>query len=273
MSELQVYSWNVSDGLGDPARAALIAEKMAEDNPDIAIFCEGVREGHSIDPAAARILTDVGALHSKPYADTDGRRDRHDLVAVARKDFGKPEIVNILGRNVMIFPDAEGFTVAGFHGFDRYGLWPDDPEEARKRQVRTIVGQRALNQGGPAILLADLNAMHKSDPIAKNLRRIRPLVGLLPSQDPGIPQNKLERLGSLAKRLCSMAEGGVLQELYQQGFYDADRFYQPTMQKGPVSVQLDHVMLRAAEARAFAVHSHDGLSDHSPISATVVAKK
>ena len=272
VSELTVYVWNVKDGLGDPTRAASIAEKVAQVNPDIAIFPEGTKEHQSVMPEAARILTDVGALHVRPYDDIDGRRDRHSLVALARPEFGKPEIDKGLGRSTMVFAEAEGFTVAGMHGFDRHGSWPDDPEEARKRQMRVLLGREAFRRGGPAIIMGDLNTMHKGDPIARKLQLVKPLADRLPSQDPGMVQTRLERLGSLAQRLCSMAAGDMLLDIRRDGFYDADSFHQPTMNQGPLAVQLDHILLREAGARIFTVHPHDGLSDHHAISATVVPK-
>lgn len=271
MSEIRVMAWNVRDGLAEPNKAEAIAEKIYEVDPDIAILTEGIPEKISIIPEAQEILEELGAIHVRPYSDPDKRLDRHSLVAVARAEFGKPIISRPMHRVAMTFPDANGFVVAGLHGFDRRN-GNQDAENARWRQLASLIGSRAMQNVGPAIILGDLNAMHARAPQRDVLKTVGKLARKFTPGEPGHEQSRLKRGVSLAMQLGSMATGDALHMTRREGFIDADLDRQPTMRKGPIAVQLDHILVRQAIVRSFAIHPHEGLSDHDAISAVVATK-
>jgi len=269
MSELRVMAWNVQDGLAKPEKAEAIAEKIYGIQPDITILSEGTPEGAPVVPAARRILEELGIVHVRPYNDIDGRRDKHNLVAVAKPEYGQPAISQPLGRTAMVFPEANGFAVAGLHGFDRYRD-DQDAEYARERQLAMIIRQ-ALKDAGPAIILGDLNAMYAGAKQAGMLKVAGKVAERFTPGEPGCEQSRFERVVSLTRRLGSMATGDALHMARREGFIDADLDHQPTMPKGPIGVQLDHILVRQGSVRSFNLHPHEGMSDHHAISATIVA--
>lgn len=270
MGEIRVMTWNVQDGLAKPDKAEAIAEKIHEIDPDITVLTEGTPEKGPIIPEARKILEGLGIVHVRPYNDPDERLDRHTLVAVARAEFGEPIISRPMHRVAMTFPDANGFAVAGLHGFDRR-KGNQDAENARRRQLSALIGSRAMQNAGPAIILGDLNAMHANAPQGKMLKTVGEIARKFTPSEPGREQSQFRRGVSIAARLGSMATGDTLLMALREGFVDADLSRQPTVRKGPVAVQLDHILVRQAGVRSFNVYPHEGLSDHDAIEAIVVS--
>jgi len=260
--------WNVCDGLDDPNRAEQIAQYLAFSDPDIAVIPEALASGKQVHLAAARVLEANNLhLHTVDYGDhSSPRKDKHQLAVVYRPWAleKEPTARYFLGRATLLLSTNLGYDLAAVHGFDRHFCWKNDPEEARVRQFGLVVSSLSEK----AVVAGDFNAMHGDDRVARVLRAFAPVVQYLPSVDPGESCSKLERLGSLSQRLAAMANGRAMQFMLGSGFGDADPKHNHTMAKGPVRVQLDHIMHRsAAGVSGFEVLKHHGLSDHNMVQA------
>ena len=146
---------------------------------------------------------------------------------------------------------------------DFYGLHGDDRSEKVRCEQVAALGSIA----GPAIVAGDLNGLWRHTRTARTLRALRPVADTLYSRDPTSYRDSViarGRLGSLARRLCSMAEGTMLETLSKSGLKDAD----PTMQPTKGIVQLDHILITDGLAiDSFTAHNTMAISDHKPISA------
>lgn len=258
--ELQVVSWNIRDGIDNPEiQTALLANE-----PDIAVMPEAYPEGERPLADTVRRFEKAGyALTGHNNDDDDGRTDRHAL-AVAFK----PEVVTAVrpvyaaGRTVLKLALSDGSDFVGVHLDDR-------SEQRRVKQAAEIL--RGL--GACAIVAGDFNAMQRSGAAARVLRLAKPFTHLLPTRDParGEKTPPIQRLGSLSQRLTAMAAGTTMEAFAEAGFQDADPTRLPTMRRGPLAVQLDHILYRGnvAVTSRTAVDSADGLSDHERIRATL----
>jgi hypothetical protein len=262
--DITVLAWNLRDGLSDPSRADALAEKIDEINPDIAIFSEGALEGHRVTRSAKAILERQDRrIYEADYMDIDDRRDRHRLVAVAKPDFGEPSVRPAYGRNAFFFMNGTlPLKVAGLHGFDRDQESVKLSDEARVRQIKHTIARLALGPDSQAIVMGDLNSMYPNGFRATMLRAAMPVTDLLPYKNPGEDQSRMERLGSLSQRLARMATGGSLEVLREAGFSGSNPHRQGTMQVGPLSVQLDHILGRRVELYGHELVEPDDLTDH-----------
>lgn len=266
--EITLMAWNVQDGLSDPARADEIAEKVAEFDPDLAIFSEGAIEGHEVTQSARRLLEKhVGRVYQADYADADDRPDRHRLVAVAKPLLGEPAVVSNFGRNGFYFTPAElPIRIAGLHAYDRDHRDIRLSDDVRRQQIQHVLSRLALGLDDQAIVLGDLEAMHPTDFRARTIRTVAPLLSELPAPQPNEARSVLERIGSVSHRLAQMAMGSPLAELAAARFHPADRHHRPTSAIGPVRVQKDHVLAKRSELSHYQLHEHADVSDHAAVS-------
>ena len=257
---LEIISWNLRDGINDP----LIQDEIINCEPDIAVFPEAHAEGSVLEQATKRAFADAGyAMYDRPYDDDDNRKDRHALVVVA-----KPELVQSVTKVHLAGRNALKLTLVGEESTQLLGMHLDDRTEARRGRMAAA----AIAGLGPnAIGVGDFNAMYRGAHLAGLLRTVRPLTHLLPSRDPvpGEKTPKLHRLGSLSQRTTGMASGQTMQVFTEAGFHDASETHEPTMKKGPLAIELDHIIYRGKVqvVRPTQVTSGQNLSDHRKLSA------
>lgn len=260
---LDIIAWNLRDGINNPNIQDVILACQA----DVAIFPEARAEDESLAAETTINFHNAGyEIFDKNYNDDDGRRDRHGLVLIAKPELvHEAHTVRLAGRNAIHLTLVQGTHLMGVH--------LDDRGELRRRDQADIA-IRTL--GDTAVIAGDFNAMHGSDGIARLLRRVGPFADKLPARDPvrGEKTPKIQRLGSLAQRLVSMAIGTTLSDFESAGFRDASEDHMPTMRKGPMAVQLDHILFRGSvgvEAPT-EVRDGNGLSDHKLIHARLTCK-
>jgi endonuclease/exonuclease/phosphatase family metal-dependent hydrolase len=239
MKDLHIVSWNLKDGLSDPTRTDALQTELLQVGPDIAVLPEAAAEDANVNSESMYRFREAGyTVHTANYDDTDGRKDRHKLVVLAKEDLEHTaDILRLAGRTAICVE----FTNSDLQFL---GVHLDDRNE-KTRQSQTVDAIEALNSA--AIVAGDFNAMHHADPRAKALRALRPIAMLLPSQNPvpGVKQSKITRIGSIAQRLTGMADGGTLELWKTAGFTDLAADYTPTMLAGNrATVQLDHVLTR-----------------------------
>lgn len=256
--EVEIVSWNLLDHLNDP----LVQHEIINGEPDLGIFPEATAEDVPLEKSTLVTFRNAGYnVFEQKYDDTDGRADRHRLVAIAKPEhIADVSSVSLAGRNVFLFNLANGAQFMGGH-------W-DDRTEARRMRMTTEALQWL---GRDAIVAGDLNAMHRRGVTTSLLRAARPVANMLPASDPvpGQKTPRLQRAGSVGQRLTQMASGTTLRAFTNAGFQDADPRKQPTMKKGPIAVQLDHILYRGNVSVVHPTEASDsqGLSDHLKIQA------
>lgn len=184
---------------------------------------------------------------------------------VVLPEYGTPSKVKLGRRNALRLGQPGELTILGYHALDRM---PGGSRHAHGA-VRTAQARKAIDLigDGPALVVGDLNDMHRRNTAARLIRPFGGITGMLPYGEPGKPQSKLERVGSLSQRLWAMAGGESLDVYGEEGFHDADPGHQPTMELGPIAVQLDHILARGCGTSDFRVIPPGDLSDHSMITA------
>lgn len=273
---VELMAWNVRDGFGDAERSTELVEQVKLHAPDLAFFSEAVSEekiqseefSHSLE--TFRTLGYVAA-HSL-YDDDDGRLDRHGALMLNRLSGARlrhSSVLRMHSRNALQWHYADPATnvvvrVAGAHLDDRR-------EQRRLLQAVTLIESMKSSDSAaeetPQIIAGDLNAMHGHNAKARLLRAVKPLAELLPTSEPGQLTSRTARIGSLATRLCGMADGSTLDFIEQMGFTDIDFRHRPT--KG--FANLDHIFISAGlSSENFCVHDKHPYSDHRAISAKIV---
>ncbi len=262
----KIAAWNIKDGFDGP-RALEIAETIVAQEPDVVFLSEASRKVGGKSTEVLNLLQEaIGPLHEVAYADTDPRSDTHSFIGVARERYGMPETLRVGGRQALRYQLGR-LSVVGYHGLDRkYHGAREDHEVQRVIQAIDVVRVLAANA---AIVAGDLNAMHASDTTAQLLYRMGRISDVLPAGEPGEPQSKIARLGSLAQRLSGMASGESLHVYEDAGFADADPRHLGTkaMMGRFINVQLDHILTRDVAVTDFVVIPAEGLSDHDMITA------
>lgn len=193
------------------------------------------------------------------YEDIDGRKDTHWFVMAGKYELiTRLERVDMGNRQVMKAVLTTGIDVIGVHFDDRR-------ESTRRTQVQTVLAEH-INPERLTVIGGDMNALPARDWRAKGLRALTPFAEMLPQGEPGMPQSKLARIGSLAARLVHMAEGGPLDLLEAAGYRDVDPKRHATRGFAPI----DHIYIpEELDAAAFAVCSMRGISDHDALAVTV----
>lgn len=263
----KIVAWNIKDGFDGPDALA-IAEKIISQEPDVVFLSEASKQTGGKPAEVINLLREaVGPIAEVDYGDKDARRDTHSFIGIACKEYGIPVVRQMAGRRGLLY-SAGGVSILGYHGLDRkYRGTRNDHEIQRVIQAEDALD--VLAGAAPAIIAGDLNTMHGSDPNAQLLRAAGWLSDLLPAGEPGEPQSKIARVGSLAQRLSAMAFGDSLSVLENAGFVDADPHHAGTkaMVGNFLNVQLDHILTRGVTTTGFEVVPADGLSDHDMVTA------
>lgn len=147
------------------------------------------------------------------------------------------------------------------------GAHLDDRHEAtRLEQAKVAIA--GINPNLPSVFAGDCNSMNKRD-----WKRFVPLVfgkfiaPHLPVKDPGEETSKLERIGSLTRRLGEMAIGDTVELFLEARLHEAGR-YERTMMFGRLPLfNLDHMFVSRMDANFAKPDKVGGLSDHCRISA------
>ncbi|MEO7397248.1 MAG: endonuclease/exonuclease/phosphatase family protein, partial [Ilumatobacteraceae bacterium] len=252
----QIVAWNIKNQLGDPEKHLDAINAVMPDNPDdwpdVAIFSKAYEEidtEFSTVHKTQEIFVDFGyqVVHGL-YDDTDGRRDRHGIMAISRLA-GEVGLVSLGSRNAVKITATDKTTGTDFNVF---GIHLDDrSEEQRLRQIDTLL-RELVDPDKPTVIAGDLNAMHGDDTRAMLLRLIGKPAGLV---KPIEPQDFAElsgakrmrklpaRMASIAVWLSLIAEGSVMRLLEDADFVDTDPAHSPTMSAKRPIAQLDHIMV------------------------------
>jgi endonuclease/exonuclease/phosphatase family metal-dependent hydrolase len=268
---IKVFAWNLHDGLTDPnVNVDQLENEILREQADIAVFPEARSEIADLaDETVNRFEGEGYGLYQTDYDDADSREDRHGLLVLARPELVKSmKTIRLAGRSAIRLSLLHDTSFIGAHFVDRTVRinWGASSGGEEQRVEQAI--EAALFSKPKGVIAGDLNATHKKGLTPTVLRVARPLAELLPALDPrpGFDTPKIQRLGSLAQRLTSMSTGKTLQALETDEFIDADPTSQPTMIKGHIKVQLDHIMVRnLAIVEPTKVLSATGLSDHRGI--------
>lgn len=268
-----LLSWNLTEnntgGLNNPeTQAAIFALE-----PDFAVFPEAIPE-NGMRSETLRAFSNAGyeagsGLWYHNCDDTDGRKDRHGLVMIAKPELvakGRP--LQLYGRTALQLWTPEGRTVTGLHLDDR-------AEATRVRQVRSLLYRHdGQEPAASAIVMGDLNSTYHHAPRAAALRAINPLLQRMPKVTPGETAPNLPRFRramSLGSRFADMHTGDAMRVFDRELFTDADPTHSPTIKKGPLKAQVDRILRRGdfVVVSPTVVASSEGLSDHQRIQATV----
>jgi hypothetical protein len=267
---VEVMAWNVLGAFSDESRAKGILQAIQEQRPGTAVFSEAYREDkdHLLDNVLEELDRNGYTTVYGLYEDDDGRQDRHGIIGIVRNEImanDKPQIISLGSRNAVRMPLLHSAANAE-RVVDFFGVHLDDRSEQRRlAQAERLIAVAKFS--GQAVIGGDLNAMHRTDSLARALRMVHPVAKRMPTVEPrpDFRPPKLKRIGSLASRLTDMATGTTLQQLESAGFEDADRSHQPT--KGPFN--LDHILVKGLVASGYHAHAKTPLSDHRAISATL----
>lgn len=273
---IHISAWNLCDGFTNPeANRVGIEDHILRAESDIAVFPEArAKEAQLADTTVNRFESEGYAIYDTDYDDADDRKDRHGLVVIARPELVRTNrIVTLAGRNAIMLSLQDGSEFLGVHLVDRTvlpgGVKSIGGERQRVAQLKDAMDLLVEE----AAIAGDFNATHQAGFMPRSLRAAKPIANLLPSSDPN-PDSKippLERIGSLAQRLTNMASGDALNVIIEHGFVDAAASNKPTMTKGPIRVQLDHIMVRSLEViEPTTVVPVEDLSDHRQITATLL---
>jgi endonuclease/exonuclease/phosphatase family metal-dependent hydrolase len=271
---IDVMAWNLHDAFSrEEGSAQAVQDQIFTIGPDIAVLPEARSEGAPLgDSVIAAFKSEGYNTYESNYEDQDSRKDRHGLIVIAKSEAVKDSrVVPLAGRNAIQLSLQNNVDFLGLHLVDRVPTGDNisvGGEIQRLRQTTAalkILGERAIAAG-------DFNAMPGSSLRARLLRVIKPLVHLLPSTEPEpeVAYDMFGRFGSLSQRLSDMATGRTLVAWDEAGFIDADQGHKPTMAKGPLGFQLDHIFARGVLPSGNAeVRPNHGLSDHKILTATI----
>lgn len=263
-----ITSWNVQELTGQPERMPGVMSEIQGLDTDVIVLQEAfTEETPTSDVLALRTnLQGMGYVSTIDvlYDDDDGRLDRHGMIMASRVEASLSQ-VRLAGRNAIkaCLQDEESrhpITVVGAHFDDRH-------EQTRQEQAFAAVV--LLASAERACIVGDLNALHEESKQARVLRSISSMVRHLPYTNPypGQPMS-LQRVGSIAQRLCGMADGGTIQILRDGGYRDADKNRQATWRG---VAQIDHIMHNNKLVATSFELGAAGLSDHRPVTARLVA--
>jgi endonuclease/exonuclease/phosphatase family metal-dependent hydrolase len=271
---VDVMTWNLRDAFSrEEVSTQAVQDQIFAIGPEIVVLPEARSEGITLDDSVIAAFKSHGYnTYQSNYEDQDSRKDRHGLMVVAKSELVKDSrVVPLAGRNAIQLLLQHNVDFLGLHLVDRTPTGDNISVGGEIQRLRqTTAALKIL--GGRAIAAGDFNAMFGSSLLARSLRAAKPLVRLLPSTEPkpGVAYGKLERLGSLSQRLSDMATGKTLVAWEEAGFIDADKGHKPTMAKGPLAFQLDHIFARGVLLSGNArVHPNHGLSDHKILTATI----
>lgn len=251
-----VLCWNCED------KGAQLVGRMARLRPDVIVLPEACKPNdlvsrHQLERGLAAVGYDVTAID---YNDTDRRADDHVLVVGVRQESHiAVEAISLDTRRAAKLTWPDGLVVFGIHLDDRQ-------ERRRSGQFERLM--QHVQRYDRAVIVGDLNAAPSGTGLSKVVapaahlwRRFHRPIG-----EPGLPQSRQARVGSLLIRLDEMLRSTVLSSARHHGFCDADRKARPTKRfpgwPWPV-VQLDHALVRGLSALSYPLNEKG--SDHLPI--------
>lgn len=256
---ITVASWNIRDQLWNDA----IRQDMTSLSADVIVVPEAYPESKYDSAELRTVFDEIEAttryeVHHVLYGDADNRVDRHGLVMLVRKSLEARVYVLNIGRNVLIARVGDLYIV-GVHFDDR-------KEATREQQLSQLL--HATARWSHVVIAGDFNATHPRTGLGRFLSfwPVSWLINKLPKSEPGHPQSKAARLGSLASRLRGMTTSRLMNNLYYSGFSDVDVKKQKTklteLPFGNIALaQLDHIVVRGMRATAFRRPRLSG-SDH-----------
>lgn len=231
---LSLMSWNCKDNV------AVLKEQVIKRRYDVVFLAEAHSEERSessnVQEAVSSFEGAGYAVYREPYDDVDGRVDRHYMMMLVRKDINhKVETLWLESRNaIKVDLSDKDLSVVGVHLDDR-------SEASRFSQAASLLSQIDTE----VVVVGDFNAAPRGNRLGYLLKFASPLVSVMPVGEPGRVQSKIARLGSLLTRLTLMANSQVLEQFYEQGFFQSDTKELPTMLfGGRAVVKLDHALAR-----------------------------
>ena len=251
---LKILAQNALDVFSDPKTANEYVVLMEQLRPDVAVFSEAYDADRlQAVPQAMEALSSLGyiVVHG-PYDDTDGRKDRHGIVLIIRKELidgnRSGRLVRVGMRNIAECWVVDPVTQTSIHVF---GVHLNDRSEAKRQAELDDLLSMVLQPAEPAIVAGDLNAIYARDAwnwrvLGARFVALLVRLHLFPATDPTrtLHQRKtLGRLGSRYRRLSEMASGKTMARLQVSGFGDADPAHHPTFPTEVPFVQLDHIMV------------------------------
>lgn len=270
MTELTLATWNALNSFGD-ARNADALEVVKGVDADVVALEEFTRRAeaesdHSLQSQEKlQALGYTACLVTEYYPPLSTERNAHTMSLWSR--VSEPGSVQLEW-----FGSRYGLSVEvpDFGTIDAVHL-PDDSVQKRELAADALLRRDSM------VAMGDFNDMHRSDPRSRVPRAVDLLSRFLPVHDYYDESKKLQRLMGKVQRIGYMARGRAMARLTEGGFIDADQTHRPTIGKGLLAYQIDHIMVRAGVEvhqvdvlpRGLTSANSQLLSDHSPVVARV----
>ncbi len=275
---IEVLSWNLYDGLSNPAKVDGILGAIKEVGPTVAVLPEAYDEYRKDSLTFEGALEEIERMGYVPVAalndDEEYREDRHGSVAMIKREHYLSAFsqgaVELTGRNALqvSVEDPESGNPISV-----YGVHLDDREEnTRIVEVQQLIANVEQTRSEQTVLAGDFNALHFRDTMSIALRLVKPLFAGAEfiSYRPGGEYPFFAEKKDKIRRLSSMATGQTLERLIWNGFSDADRKHTPTFPVlGPLAVNVDHILYKGniwPVTDSFTAHPKTDLTDHRAVS-------
>jgi len=290
MTEITVANWNAEWAFGDMSlslpRMSQAFEMVRQLDADVLMLPETARhdtqrlslEQERIEEITSRMGTLGYQGVVSEYAARPGVRN-DQLMSMWTRVGGEVQRLPLdtrWGLKVSI-PESDT-TIYGHHGTD---LRHYVDERMRDAKVMLLDWQTV---GGEMVSLADENAMAPKGPHSV-LPRVLGRIGVpnmlrkaLSMQESDFYNGGVKRLAGMVIRVCEMADDETLQFYADNGLVNADTLRQPTIGKGPLAFQIDHIhhsrgLIAPDGVTVHGDHGFPGgehLSDHAAIKARIV---
>jgi endonuclease/exonuclease/phosphatase family metal-dependent hydrolase len=266
VTELTAGTWNTHNSFGDE-RAPDALEVVKRMDADVLYLGEMTLRDQVDNDYSLSAQDQMRALGYETslvtnYSPDPNVRDMHTMSLWSR--VGGTMQRRVFGQRYgteVILPD--GRRVHGLH-------LPDENEADRQMAADAAVEDVA------EVKMGDFNAMYRSDPRSRLPRALGRVVGNFEVADYYDSSAKLQRLAGRILRVSRMADGGTMQRFTDAGFRDADPNFTPTVGRGKLAFQIDHILVRTgATTKDFMIHPQnsriDGkpLSDHVPLTTRI----
>ncbi len=225
----------MTHNLRDTLNSRVAQRSILEVGADVIIMPEAASEKHGVENATEQTFSNAGyRLYFVRYGDDDGRADRHYLAMAVKAELDDRVRVNsvrLAGRAALALTTIRGEKILGVH-FDDRG------ETRRQAQAKDAIA----NVGRTALIAGDFNATDGKGLSSAILRLTEPFVRNVETDYIERPFNRttLENIQAAGQ----MASGGTIRLFTENGFQDADPARIPTVRRGPIKLQLDHMQYR-----------------------------
>jgi endonuclease/exonuclease/phosphatase family metal-dependent hydrolase len=288
MSEIKVGSWNALNAFGDETlsqdRLNGALEVVKSMDADVVAIPETARHGVHGNEIEQERIEEVKELMAQQgytgyvtdYTSIPGERNAHYMsiwTRVGHVQYGDAVVQQYGKRNALGLwvPDMQ-ISVHGVHLDDRY------PKERVKSAGGLLVATSHTKfYASEAIVMGDFNDMYRNDPKGRIPRTLGKVINGIEVKHYYDPSKRVQRLVGQVVRVCRMSGGDSLELFAEAGFKDADPLRQPTIGKGRMAFQLDHILGSAGvQFHDFTAHDRSArpnsqpLSDHSPITARAI---